>query len=69
MKLTEEARIRNANMATAKQTISKVNKEQRSDITQLINEKKAMFNKSVTFNQAVPKGDMKILGRLFDTYV
>jgi hypothetical protein len=69
MKLTEEARIRNANMATTKQTVTKVNKEQRPDITQLINEKKALFNKSVTFNQAVPKGEMNILGRLFDTYV
>jgi hypothetical protein len=69
MKLTEDARIRNANIATTKQTVSKVNKEQRPDITQLINDKKALFNKSVTFNQAVPKGDIKILGRLFDTYV
>ncbi len=69
LKLTEEARVRNANMASAKQPVSKVNKEQRPDITQLINEKKAMFNKSVSFNQAVPRGEMKILGRLFDTYV
>ncbi len=69
LKLTEEARVRNANMASAKQPASKVNKEQRPDITQLINEKKAMFNKSVSFNQAVPRGEMKILGRLFDTYV
>jgi len=69
MKLTEEARVRNANLTGAKQTISKVNNEQRADITQLINEKKAMFNKSVTFNQVVPKGDMKVLGQLFDTYV
>jgi hypothetical protein len=69
MKLTEEARVRNANLTGTKQTVSKVNKEPRSDITQLINEKKAMFNKSVSFNQAVPKGDMKVLGQLFDTYV
>ncbi len=69
LKLTEEARVRNANLAAAKQPVSNVNKEQRPDITQLINEKKAMFNKSVSFNQAVPGGEMRILGRLFDTYV
>ncbi|MGE5671104.1 MAG: hypothetical protein ACM31E_06645 [Fibrobacterota bacterium] len=69
LKLTEEARVRNTNMTGAKQAVSKVNKEQRPDITQLINEKKALFNKSVTFNQAVPRGDMKTLGNLFDTYV
>lgn len=69
LKLTEEARVRNTNLAAARQPVSKVNKEERPDITQLINEKKAMFNKSVSFNQAVPRGEMKILGRLFDTYV
>jgi hypothetical protein len=69
LKLTEEARVRNANMTSAKQAVSKVKTEQRPDITQLINEKKALFNKSVTFNQAVPKSEMKVLGQLFDTYV
>ncbi|NLD91552.1 MAG: hypothetical protein GX639_02665 [Fibrobacter sp.] len=69
LKLTEEARVRNTNLAAARQPVSKVNKEERPDITQLINEKKAMFNKTVSFNQAVPRGEMKILGRLFDTYV
>jgi hypothetical protein len=69
MKLTQDARKRNQGISAQSGTAPQVNRTVSKTTAAVFQSQAVPFAKNISFNNAVPRVQSKILGGMFDTYV